>query len=516
MAAENKVVREHKTRKLKLPLESSADEKTNEKKPNGLSVPEEKQSRINFFQRLAQMTEDDWSRCRVYVYRRWPRVSKDGQPHYIGVHREALDEAAIKALYGSGRYLCKLNNEKRTIDERGIEIMDLNSPPKLSADELMDCAENERYYKLWPPAPVIPKPADGANGNDAAVKELVGLLKTVVVDKGKSEPDDVKNTLIAWALQQAGKQSELNSPAAIANVITAIKDVLPNPAKENRSSEKSEILAVIAAFKDMQPRQQNPLEVLHQAKELFAPAAQTERNHLAELDQILGFAQKLASLRGGGGDRNSWDIALDFTKEIGGPVLQMINNFMGLRMGQSGAMQQPAPVGPAAGPPAAFDPYANQAALRSHAARMNAQAAAAPQSPQPSPAPPANAPPPPPNGAPPPAAPANGLLGANEIQPLLAQFGGLVLNALNSNTGGHYFARNVTELVGVGTHAMIAHHGEEVLVANMMAVPELAMFGEARLRRFAHEFTHFEELLANEEGEEDESEQESIRDRVTA
>jgi hypothetical protein len=75
------------------------------------------------------------------------------------------------------------------------------------------------------------------------------------------------------------------------------------------------------------------------------------------------------------------------------------------------------------------------------------------------------------------------------------------VNALNGNIGGHHFARNVAELVGVGTHAMIANHGESVLAANMMAVPELAMFGEARLRKFAYEFVHYEEILANEEEE---------------
>ena len=117
--------------------------------------------------------------------------------------------------------------------------------------------------------------------------------------------------------------------------------------------------------------------------------------------------------------------------------------------------------------------------------------------------------------APSPFAAPEGLPGANEILPLLTQFGGLIVNALNTNTAGHYFARNVAELVGVGTHAMIAHHGEAALTANMMAVPELAIFGESRLRKFAFEFVHYEEILANEE-EEDEPEPESKRDGATA
>ena len=65
-----------------------------------------------------------------------------------------------------------------------------------------------------------------------------------------------------------------------------------------------------------------------------------------------------------------------------------------------------------------------------------------------------------------------------------------------------------------GTHATIAHHGENVLTACMMSFPEMSMFGEARLRKFAFEFVHYEEILANEEEEEEEPEQESNRDRV--
>src|SRR5215831_3213650 len=66
-------------------------------RPNGRAVPEEaKQPKGNFFHKLAQLSEDDWDRHMVYVYRRWPRISKNGQPHYIGTHREALPGETIK------------------------------------------------------------------------------------------------------------------------------------------------------------------------------------------------------------------------------------------------------------------------------------------------------------------------------------------------------------------------------------------------------------------------------------
>jgi hypothetical protein len=77
------------------------------------------------------MTAAEWDRYRVYVYRRWPRISKSGEPHYIAVHREAIDEEFIKTMYGSGRYFLKLNDPRRSVDEHPLEIMDLACPPKL-------------------------------------------------------------------------------------------------------------------------------------------------------------------------------------------------------------------------------------------------------------------------------------------------------------------------------------------------------------------------------------------------
>jgi hypothetical protein len=62
---------------------------------------------------------------------------------------------------------------------------------------------------------------------------------------------------------------------------------------------------------------------------------------------------------------------------------------------------------------------------------------------------------------------------------------------------GFEFADAVARLVGTGTVAMIANHGEELLGQTMLSVPELAMYGEARLRKFATEFVHFEDYLVD-------------------
>ena len=87
--------------------------------------------------------------------------------------------------------------------------------------------------------------------------------------------------------------------------------------------------------------------------------------------------------------------------------------------------------------------------------------------------------------------------------PLLATYGGLIANALNGGSDGAEFADHVSRLFGNSIHATIANQGEDVLVQSMLSFQELALFGEARLRRFSHEFIHFEEILESEQQEED-------------
>ena len=458
-----------------------ASEQTAPEKPKGHSAAEEAKlpPKGNFFHRMAQMTQDDWDRYRVYIYRRWPRISKDGQPHYLAVHREAVDEEFVKTMYGSGRYLLKLNDPKRTVDQAPLEIMDLACPPKVSPDELVDAPENERYHKLWP-AEENKKPE---GNHDAAVRELAGLVKLALGDKHKDEQGTVTKSLIDWALAQKDKERADSSPTAIANLVKELKGILPA-----QQAQPTDMAAILRLAKELQPPAPppapNPLEFLKQAKELFSPP----QDDLAHIDRLLGVADKLSGLRGGGagGPRSAWDVGLDYVRELV-PLAPYLGKLLGLRIPGVGAM--PAGTATAATPPrpAAFDPYQRPDLLQQHAHALNGAApAAATAPPLPGAAPPAMAPA---NGATPSAAPSNDLLA------VFRQYGALVVQALNNGTPGYDFADHMTGLLGTSTHAMIAAHGEDALVAVMKSIPEIALFGEPRLRAFTTEFINFERYL---------------------
>jgi hypothetical protein len=213
-------------------------------------------------------------------------------------------------------------------------------------------------------------------------------------------------------------------------------------------------------------------------------------DEIDRLDKVLGFAQKLASLRGsnGGGQRDAWGVGLDFAREFTPPIIQLLNNYMVLRSQTKGGTP-PVP-GMAGAAPTAFDPYANPDALRQHARNMS-QPSGSGKAPEGQPAAGATTQPQGPMRSQP----------QNEIMALLASDGSLVLNALNAGESGAEFADSVARLFGTATPALIGNHGEDVLTQNMMAIPELKRFGETRLRRFGYEFCHFEEILESENNE---------------
>jgi hypothetical protein len=341
-----------------------------------------KHSKDTFFDHLKQLSEDDWDRFQIYVYRKWPRIALSDRPHYLGIHRTPVDEEFIRATYGSGRYAIRLNDAKGTVDSTSVEIQDLSRPPKVSPDELIDCPENARYYKLWP-VEAKKKAADGGNANDSAVKQLAGVLKMMVENKEAGKDDDESkkalNSLITWALEEKAKEREQNSPGAFANLVKELKGILPTPAPAAAPAPQTDMAALLRLAKELQPAPPppapNPLQLLEQAKGLFSPP----QDDLANIDRLLSIANKLAAIRGGGeGPRSGWDVGLDYLRELS-PLAQHFANVFGLRM--SGMTTPPAPgaaPGTATAAPAlsSFDPYARPDLLRQHAKTVNGFAAA--------------------------------------------------------------------------------------------------------------------------------------------
>jgi hypothetical protein len=211
--------------------------------------------------------------------------------------------------------------------------------------------------------------------------------------------------------------------------------------------------------RELQSDPPDPLAILEQAQKIFGPQV-APNDDFARFERFLSVADRLAGWRGGAGARSGWDVALDFRRELGQPILNLLNNIMVIRsQGHAAA----APGMPAASPvaPSAFGPCANQAAMWEHARRMNGQPAEAPQ--QPNSAPQSAAPFPVGTDQAPPAAAAQDAAAPGELLALLRNYGGLIINAMNSGVSGFEFADSLEHLLGTGAIVGMANFGDNAL-----------------------------------------------------
>ena len=458
---------------------------------------------------------DRWTTdgLKLYLWRVWPKIDSGEQHHYISTLREPADEEFVQQNFGSGRYLIMLKDARRKlIRQHAFSIHNQQFPPRLDEAEVLRVPENDLYFKVWA------KKTNGSTGKSdkepPAQSDMNAVLTTVLTKSNSFDPKlaDLWERTAKERDELSKELAERHAPPDLLAVAQKIKELFPvQPPPPSPSADKSDLLALITAIKGMQ---QDPLALMQQAKELFAPPpaevrGEPERDEIDRLDKVLGFAQKLAAIRvPNAGNRSNWDIGLEFARELGTPLMQMVNNFMVLRSQAKGAPQPGVPSAAAAAAPASFDPYANPDALRQHARNVNAQGATPPPAASGD------------HGAAASAATASaapqGTPAPNEIVALLANYGGLILNALNTGVDGAEFADNISRLFGGATYALVANHGEDLLTQSMLSMPELAMFGESRLRKFAYEFVHFEEILESDVEEEDAEEKPSKVARMSA
>jgi hypothetical protein len=434
---------------------------------------------------------DRWSTegVVVYVYRIWPVIDKREEEHYLCKVSEPFDEDFLLKNFGSGKYLLQANNRRgKTLHKRVVSIHNIGFPPKVDPGEVVSSdPRNETFFSVWA------KKSDGTTATrqqPSAQTDVNTVLTTVLEKTGSFDPklaelwektarerDDLSKALAAR-----------NAPPDLLSVVKQIKELFPSPTAPTPPTQQTDMASLLRLAKELQPPvppAPNPLELLEQVKGLVSPP----QDDLAHIDRLLSIADRLASVRGGGGGggrRSGWDVGLDYVRELT-PLAPYLGSMFGLRIpGMAAPGSTPGTAAPAA-PVGQFDPYANPDRLRQHAQTVNGagQAAAQPGAAAGAGQTPAGDGPQPPN----------------EIQTLLANSGGLVLSALNGGLSGAEFADNVANLFGSATPAFIANHGEDALTASMLSIPEFKMFGEAKLRKFVHEFCNYESILDSEEPE---------------
>ena len=465
---------------------------------------------------LALLTPAMWSHLMVYVYRIKPKIRRQlrdpNSPNYIDCLSEPFTKDYLISRHGGGKYqLCAVDTDSKrgTKDNQLfkclLDINDVQHPPILNYDELeIEARENKSYVtwlqnkgildangKVMTPQPAVP-PSAATNLSAKEVLDILGYAAKMNADQ-----------------QSAFRSQFAPGPDSLSK---SVGDIL---LEKMRQDDPREDWKMMMGFMEkvnkpdgtlgqmLQMQQEQRKTDLEYIKLILANqmTQASPKSQFGEFREFLMFAREIWQTGGGGGRRTGWDTGLEIARDVVLPGLQTlgatITNIMSLKNG--GAPVAGGPGGPGhTGPPQAFDPYSNPAARAAYASTLN-------QQPQPQPAPAPAPPPPAPGPSPQPGAPGQPADNdaQNQLIGLFQQYGNLIVGHLNSGTPGYDFAGMIVDLVGTATHAMIATQGEELLAVTMMKIPEMAIFGEQRLRQFIHEFIHYQEYFDQQQTDEE-------------
>jgi hypothetical protein len=458
--------------------------KANGKDRSGEVPKDDPKSEQMSFWDYAESFGDQWlgGDLKAYIYRVWPKIDRQQDKVYLSIVQEPPTEEFLLRTYGSGRYLVLLKRRGKLLRKHTASVHNRDFPPKLDESEVVDDPVNESYWRAWgkKSSAGASKPEAEPSKNDIA--EIIRAAR----EGNKLEPH-----VIEWIQDFANHRDDLaaklaeatakNPTADLASLLTALKGVFPM--QQQAAAPPVDTLAIIKSLRELQPEPVNPLDVLQQAREIFAPQP-AANDDFARFEKFLSVADRLAGWRGAPSRESGWQTALNFVREapaVISPILTFIGNSMALRNGGMAPQAAPGHAPGRAGPPASWDPYRDQAQTLAYARELRNQPA-----------------PPPASVLSPSEAPVAGSAD-RELSVVLQQYGQLALNALNADVRGFEFAENVIALLGAGTQAAFANYGKDQLVSAMMNIPEFQVFGQPRLSQFADEFIHFQEFREEEE-----------------
>ena len=458
-----------------------------------------------------------WNHTLCYLYRLKPKIRRQLRdpncPSYIDCYGEAFTLDQIIQRHGGGKYQIQATDTDNkgtgpaSLFRCNLDINDSQHLPILEYAELeLEAKENKSYIEFLkvkgilaadgkpvaPAQPAAPSAAPALSAKD--ILQILEFTQKMSNDqqaqfRAQFAPNDPLGKSIGDILLEKMRQDDpgkdwdrmmafmekLHKPDnPMADVIQLMQSQITNGQQlmqaqlTNGQEQRKTDLAYLQMILDSQKREGSP------------------RNQFAEFRDMIGLAREL--MGSGNGRRNGWDTGLEIAREVALPAIQsiggIISNIMALRSTAAPVPAGAAPARPAA-PAAPFDPYRNPGAARQYASTL-------PQQP----------PAPPPGQAPPPPPPPEPTDAEGQLLSVLTQYGGLIVNHLNSGTTGYDFGDYVAGLLGTGAHANMCAPGEAVLATVMMRVPEIAIFGESRIRQFVNEFVHYQEFIEAASGEE--------------
>ena len=432
-------------------------------KPVTQDYPEEKKfpprpgNKITWDEALKYLASFDpekhWSHCIVYVWRLWPIIIKD-HPKYIDkiTSMENMSYEYMKSVHGGGTYkfiIADTDRREKEI-EFTLQIPITEAMPKINYEELdIGHRENKSYVqKLIAEGIITPegKPMfDEKHRTEisAVVSGMQSIIQQLLAERQNAPRGadaealnrsmDLLSTAYNKAIEAAAAHNEKDAVDQLTKVVEVVRSMVEQSKPKQDDSIWPQILQLQRESHDRQ------MELMRQLVETVKSQGKPESwlDEFMKLKEVFGL--KLSHERG---TDSMLETVLRYAVPLSESIGRIVANVAALR----GVTPQPPP---GAGPPATV---------------------------------PAPSPNPNPNPS---------LDPKDEFKSVLRQYGGLILNAINTGVSGADFAYSIVQLFGMPMYGMIRNIGKDNILEAMKSTPEFydqVKFIMPQVEQFVTEF----------------------------
>lgn len=460
---------------------------------------------------LAPLTEDMWRHIMIYVYRHTPVIDKlrgkpDGVKYIDVISEPPFNLQYMIEKHGGGKYgfsICDTDLRKFSqIFDAKLSLPIAQYEPKINLEELViEDRDNIPYVarlkaegrldKDGKPVDMNNRQSIGGNGNSGNVdsnavlglaKEFINMFQKMNADQQanirsklvESEGESLSKSMGNILIEKMKQEDPAKFVTMITGLLTAMKSQTADTSTQSNLLDR--VVNMQAEHtKTMFEMMKMQIESLRESKQAQEP--EEKKSEIEKLKELL----ELVKLVKGGGSTSSpreWpDIALDFAKELGVPLLTTINNLFSLK---KGGAQAPLQTTPPIQMPTAI-PQGVATGVADINSNMN----------------PGNI--------------SNQNL--NQLLPIINQFGGMIITKIQNGVKGWEFAEDLVRFYGPAPHAMVSKFGVDGVLSTFKQLPEFwqqlePIWGEAYLKTWVEEFIGYEEILASMEKEEAEMDKE--------
>ena len=442
------------------------------------------------------LSPEQWENVESYIYRIKPQIvrqlSNSENPNYIEVIQGRVNKQDIINNHGGGIF--QLQVRDRSKGQSGKKIMEVKlevpfseAEPILDYTELdLNARENKAYVeklintgKLTRDGkPVTPTTIQQQNSSDTVgvLKEVMGIVSKLNNDQlaqlrqNNNDPvaskvgdillekmkQDNPSQLITAITQVMGQQKTSSDFAPMMQLVTTLITQM--------SSAQAQTAEKIAALQSENTKLM--IEMIKDNKK--SGGSDGELGEGSFKDKLLSIVEIARLIKGGNTPESSTvDKIIDGVSSALPNILQTINTAfqygIASKTGMGGGFT-PAPTAlPEIAAPST-DPNGRSSDLYKNPQKVVTMPSEPKQPEQP-------------------------MQPVNQLQQVINQYGGLILQHMNSGTDGATFAALVVDMVGVPTHAIIARQDDETIITAAKSVPQFwqqidTVFGEAHFRKW--------------------------------